>query len=127
MKMICGMLANAVVVVHVAFVLFAVLGGFLVLRWRRLAWLHIPAVLWAALVEIAGWFCPLTPLENLLRHRAGKNIYQSDFIEHYILPALYPDVLSRESQMVLGLAVLFINLWIYAWIWHRSKKAFPAS
>jgi hypothetical protein len=125
--MIYAMLADAVVVVHAAFVLFAVFGGFLVLRWRRLAWLHIPAVLWAALVEIAGWFCPLTPLENLLRHRAGKSTYQSDFIDHYIMPALYPDALAHESQMILGLSVLFINLSIYAWIWHRSKKASPAS
>lgn len=125
MEMIFGMLADAVVVVHAVFVLFAVFGGFLILRWRRLAWLHIPAVLWAALVEMAGWFCPLTPLENLLRRRAGDETYQSDFIGHYIMSVLYPDALTRDLQNALGLAVLFINVSIYAWVWHRSKKAFP--
>lgn len=124
--MIYGMLANAVVVVHAAFVIFAVFGGFLILRWRRLAWLHVPAVLWAALVETAGWICPLTPLENLLRRHAGEITYQPDFIEHYIMPILYPQALTRELQMALGLAVLFINVSIYAWVWLRPKKAPPA-
>ncbi|OIP92813.1 MAG: DUF2784 domain-containing protein [Syntrophobacterales bacterium CG03_land_8_20_14_0_80_58_14] len=119
--MIYGILADIVVLVHAAFVLFAVFGGFLVLRWRRLAWLHIPAVLWAALVEMAGWICPLTPLENLLRHRAGKVIYRSDFIEHYMMPVLYPAALTRELQMALGLAVLFINVSVYVWVWHRRR------
>jgi hypothetical protein len=121
MKMIYGVLANAVVIVHAAFVLFAVFGGFLIIRWRRLVWFHIPAVLWAALVEIAGWYCPLTPLENLLRQRAEKMIYQSDFIEHYIMPVLYPEVLTREIQMALGLAVLLINVSVYAWVWHSRR------
>jgi hypothetical protein len=124
MKMIYGMLADVVVLAHTAFVLFAVFGGFLVLRRRRVAWLHIPAVLWAALVEMAGWICPLTPLENLFRHRAGKDTYQSDYIEHYLMPVLYPEALTRELQTALGLAVLFINVSVYTWVWHRSKKAF---
>jgi hypothetical protein len=119
------MLANVVVVMHAAFVVFAVLGGFLVLRWRRVAWLHIPAVFWAALVELAGWVCPLTPLENWLRRRAGSMIYHSDFIEHYIMPALYPDALTRELQLALGLAVLLINVSVYVWIWRRLKNAGP--
>jgi hypothetical protein len=123
--MIYWILANIVVVAHAAFVLFAVLGGFFVLRWRRLAWLHIPAVLWAALVELADWFCPLTPLENWLRRRAGITIYQTDFIEHYVMSALYPEPFTREIQMGLGLAVLFINVLIYAWLWHRLKKDRP--
>jgi hypothetical protein len=121
MEMIYGILADIVVLVHAAFVLFAVFGGFLVLRWRRLAWLHIPAVLWAALVEMAGWICPLTPLENLLCHRAGKVIYHYDFIEHYLMPVLYPAALTRELQMALGLAVLFINVSAYLWVWHRRR------
>lgn len=121
MEMIYGILADIVVLVHAAFVLFAVFGGFLVLRWRRLAWLHIPAVLWAALVEMAGWICPLTPLENLLRHRAVKVIYHSDFIEHYLMPVLYPAALTQELQMALGLAVLFINVSVYVWVWHRRR------
>ena len=119
--MIYGILADIVVLAHTAFVLFAVFGGFLVLRRRRLSWLHIPAVLWAALVEMAGWICPLTPLENLLRHRAGERIYQSDFIEHYLMPVLYPAALTRELQTALGLAVLFINVSIYTWVWHKRR------
>lgn len=121
-KMIYGMLADIVVLVHAVFVLFAVFGGFLILRWRRLAWLHIPAVLWAALVEIAGWICPLTPLENLLRRRAGEMTYQSGFIEHYVMPVLYPAALTRELQIALGLAVLLINVSVYTWVWHRRKR-----
>ena len=125
--MIYGILADIVVLVHAAFVLFAVFGGFLVLRRRRLAWLHIPAVLWAALVEMAGWICPLTPLENMLRRRAGDGMYQSDFIEHYLMPVLYPAALTREFQTALGLAVLFINAAVYTWVWHRSKTSLPAA
>ena len=121
MEMIYGILADIVVLVHAAFVLFAVFGGFLVLRWRRLAWLHIPAVLWAALAEMAGWICPLTPLENLLRHRAGNVIYHSDFIEYYLMPVLYPAALTQELQMALGLAVLFINVSVYVWVWHKRR------
>jgi hypothetical protein len=119
--MIYGILADIVVLAHTAFVLFAVFGGFLVLRRRRLAWLHIPAVLWAALVEMAGWNCPLTPLENLLRQRAGERIYQSGFIEHYLMPVLYPAALTRELHTALGLAVLFINVAVYTWVWHRRR------
>ena len=119
--MIYGILADIVVLAHTAFILFAVFGGFLVLRRRRLAWLHIPAVLWAALVEIAGWICPLTPLEKLLRRRAGDGMYQSDFIEHYLMPVLYPAALTRELQTALGLAVLFINVSIYTWVWHKRR------
>lgn len=122
--MIYGILADIVVLAHTAFVLFAVFGGFFVLRRRWLAWCHIPAVLWAVLVETAGWICPLTPLENLLRHRAGEKMYQSDFIEHYIMPILYPMALTRELQITLGLMVLFTNISIYAWMWHKSKKVF---
>ncbi|MFH1079545.1 MAG: DUF2784 domain-containing protein [Pseudomonadota bacterium] len=119
MMMIYGIFADVLVLAHTVFVLFAVFGGFLVLRRQRLAWLHIPAVLWASLVEMAGGVCPLTPLENLLRHRAGKNTYQSDFIDHYLTPVLYPEALTRELQIALGLAVLFINVSVYAWIWRR--------
>lgn len=120
--MIYGTLADAVVVLHAAFVVFALLGGLLVLRWRRAAWVHVPAVLWAALVEAAGWICPLTPLENLLRSRAGTQMYPSGFIDHYVIPVLYPAALTRELQMVLALAVLVINVLIYTWVRHRLKK-----
>lgn len=120
MNAMYGILADAVVLVHVAFVLFVVFGGFLVLRFKRLAWLHIPAVAWAVIVETAGWICPLTPLENLLRLRAGRESYPSDFIDHYIMPVLYPTFLTRETQIALGLSALLINIAIYAWIRRRT-------
>lgn len=116
-------LADLVVVIHLAFVLFAVLGGFLVLRWKRCVWLHLPAVVWAALIEFAGWVCPLTPLENWLRERGGAFAYQSSFIEHYILPILYPSVLTRPLQIFLGLFVLGVNVGIYGWVLYRILKA----
>ncbi len=121
--MLYGVLADLVVVVHLAFVLFAVLGGFLVFRWKRCAWIHVPAVLWAALVAFAGWVCPLTPLENWLRERSGALGYRSGFIEHYILPVLYPTLLTRDLQITLGLLVLGVNLGIYGWVMRRTAKA----
>ena len=121
--MVYRVFADLIVLVHLAFVLFAVLGGLLVLRWKRCACLHVPAVLWAALIEFAGWMCPLTPLENWLRERGGAIAYRSGFVEHYILPLLYPAVLTRRLQIVLGLFVLGINLGIYGWVLYRVLKA----
>src|SRR5437867_9964956 len=95
-------LADAVVVLHAAFVVFVVLGGVLVIRWRRLAWLHVPAAIWGALIEFAGWICPLTPLENSFRARAGDAGYAGGFVEHYLLRALYPDGLTPSVRWLLG-------------------------
>lgn len=106
-------LADLVVVLHFGFVLFAVLGGFLAFKWRRILWLHLPTVLWAALIEFCGWPCPLTPLENWLRMKAGSLGYQTDFIAHYILPVLYPANLTRGMQIALGVLVLGVNIGIY--------------
>jgi hypothetical protein len=103
-------------------VLFAVFGGSLLFRWPRLAWLHLPVVLWAVLVEWAGWVCPLTPLENRLRELGGGTPYYTDFIEHYLLPVLYPARLTRNLQIILGLLVLLINLGIYGWLWRRAGQ-----
>jgi hypothetical protein len=103
-------------------VVFVVLGGLLVLRWPRVAYLHIPAALWGAAIEFAGWICPLTPLENWLRRRAGGTGYSGDFIEHYILPVLYPSALTREIQLVLGFLVIALNLVIYAYVFRRSRR-----
>ena len=114
--------ADLIVVMHLAFVLFAVLGGVLVLRWKRCVWIHVPAVVWAVLIEFAGWVCPLTPLENWFRERGGVIGYRSSFIEHYVFPVLYPTVLTRSLQIVLGLFVLGINLGIYGWIVRRAAK-----
>jgi hypothetical protein len=115
------LLADLVVLVHVVFVIFVVLGGLSVARWQGLAWIHLPAVIWAAIVELFGWVCPLTPLENWLRQRGGERRYGADFIARYILPSLYPEELTREVQMVLGAFVILINLAIYIWIF-RTKR-----
>jgi hypothetical protein len=113
--------ANAVIVLHLAFILFAVLGGVLVRRWPRLAWLHLPACCWAAALEFWGGTCPLTPLENWLRERGGAEGYETGFIEHYLLPLIYPAALTREVQIVLGLLVVAINLSLYGWLLLRRR------
>jgi uncharacterized protein DUF2784 len=110
------LLADLVVLVHFAFVLFVILGGFLVARRRRAMPLHLAAVIWAALIEFGGWICPLTPIENRLRAKSGSDGYHSDFVGHYILPILYPEGLTRETQIALGTFVIVTNLGIYAWV-----------
>ena len=120
--MIYRALADFVLLLHMAFVLFAALGGFLAFKWRRVAWFHIPAALWASLIEFVGWECPLTPLENWLRRQGGEAGYQTGFIERYLLPLIYPAPVSRTLHVVLGLLVLCVNLAIYWWIWRRSAS-----
>lgn len=117
-----GLLADLVVGLHVVFVAFVVLGGLLVLRWPRVAYLHLPAAVWGAAIEFAGWTCPLTPLENFLRRRAGDSGYSGGFIENYLLPVLYPSALTRDIQLVLGLLVIVINLGIYGYVWRRRHR-----
>ena len=119
--MVFRVLADATLVLHVAFVGFVLLGGLLVLRRPRLAWAHVPAVLWAAWVELAGSVCPLTPLENWLREQGGEAAYGSGFVEHYLLPLLYPDALSREIQSGLGVVVLALNAAVYILALHRRR------
>jgi hypothetical protein len=114
--------ADAVVVIHALFVVFVVLGGLIVLRWPRLAWFHLPAAAWGALIEFGGWICPLTPLEKWLRSSAGGPAYEGGFIEHYLLPILYPAGLTREAQIVLGLVVLAVNLAIYGYLARRLYR-----
>ena len=114
-------LADFVVVVHIAFVAFVVLGGLLVLRQPRLAWLHLPAAAWGVMIEFAGWTCPLTPLENAFRQRGGEAGYSRGFIEHYLLPILYPAGLTRGIQLALGAAVLTINLAVYGLLLARRR------
>lgn len=113
--MIFSLLADVVLLLHLAFILFVVLGAFLVRRFPRLIWLHPPAVAWGALVELAGWVCPLTPLENHLRRLGGEAGYEGGFIGHYLLPIVYPEALSRQLQVALGLVVVVINVAAYAW------------
>ena len=119
--MLYRVLADLVVLAHLAFIVFVLLGGLLALHWRWMPWAHLPAALWGALVEFFGWFCPLTPLENSLRLASGTAGYSGGFIEHYIIPIIYPAELTREVQMLLGLAVLAVNLAIYLMVWHRFR------
>ena len=111
-----------VVAVHFLFVVFVVLGGLLVLRWPQVAYIHIPAAVWGAAIEFAGWLCPLTPLENWLRRQAGSADYSGGFIEHYILPILYPSALTREIQLLLGFLVIAANLAIYGYAFRRRGR-----
>jgi uncharacterized membrane protein YhhN len=120
-----ALLADLVLGLHFLFVLFVILGGLLVLRWPRLAYVHIPVAVYGALIEFVGWVCPLTPLENSLRAKAGQAGYQGSFIEHYLLPILYPSALTREIQLLLGSSVLVLNLLIYAYL-IRQRSRIPA-
>jgi hypothetical protein len=115
--------ADLVVVVHLAFVLFVALGGLLVLRWPRIAWVHLPAAAWGAAIEFGGWICPLTPLENDLRARAGESPFTGDFVARYLLPVIYPEGLTREAQITLGLAVVVVNAVIYAAALRRRRSS----
>ena len=105
--------ADLVLVAHLAFVAFVAVGGLLVLRWRRLAWIHVPVALWGMAIAYIGFICPLTPLENQLRRLGGEAGYHGGFIEHYVTAALYPAGLTREAQLVLGALVLALNLAVY--------------
>ena len=119
--MLYGIAADLLVVVHLAFVGFVVLGGFAVPRWPRLAWLHLPAVAWGVGIELSGAICPLTPLELWLRLEAGAAGYDGDFIAHYLLPVLYPAGLTRQAQVVLGVLVCGINVAAYGWWAYRVR------
>lgn len=120
--MLYRILADAVVALHFGFVLFVTLGSFLVLRWPRVAWVHVPAAVWGAGIEFLGGICPLTPLEIRLRRLAGEAGYSGGFIEHYLLPVLYPGGLTREVQIALGGLVVVLNLAVYGWILARRRR-----
>lgn len=120
--MIYRALADLVLVVHLAFLMFVVLGGLLVLRWPRIALLHVPAAIWGILIEYSGSICPLTPLENSLRRAGGEAGYSGGFIEHYIQPAIYPAGLTRGTQIVLGSLALIVNLMAYGVLIARINR-----
>ena len=124
--MIYGLLADLVLALHALFVVFVVLGGLLALRWRRAVFVHVPCALWGTWVVLAGWICPLTPLEVALRQQAGEGGYTGGFLEHYVVPILYPGDLTRGIQIGLGVVALVLNIAIYAamtrW-WRRSRIA----
>ncbi len=116
------LLADLVVVVHLLFIVFVVAGGLLVLRYYWIAFAHLPAALWGAFIEFSGRLCPLTPLEQRLRHEAGLAGYEGGFIEHYLIPVIYPAELDRTVQIVLGLVVGGINVAIYGRLWRRHRR-----
>jgi hypothetical protein len=121
--MIYRLLADLVVALHLAFVVFVMLGGLLALRWPRASWVHVPAAAWGVTIELGGWVCPLTPLENALRRAAGEAGYAGGFVERYLLPVVYPGGLTREVQLVLAAAVVGVNVVVYALAWqHRARS-----
>jgi uncharacterized membrane protein YhhN len=123
--MTARILADVLVGIHFLFVAFVVGGGFLAWRWRRIAWVHIPVAIWGALIEFAGWICPLTPLENSLRRAAGDAGYAGGFIEHYVIPVVYPAGLTRGIQLSLGIGVVVINVIAYGGLvkGHRHSRS----
>ena len=116
------LLADATVAFHLAFIAFVVLGGLLVMRRPRVAWLHLPAVAWVVWLELTGAICPLTPLENALRARAGEAGYAGGFIDHYLMPVIYPAGLTPHIQWMLAIAVLAINAIVYTRAWRRARS-----
>ena len=120
-----GFLADLLVVLHLLFVVFVGLGGLLLLRWPSVAWAHLPAVVWGAAIELTGGICPLTPLEQELRRRAGEGTWHGDFVSHYLLPVLYPAGLTRGAQLRLAVLVVAVNLAIYAAVLRRRRSTVP--
>lgn len=116
--------ADIVVFLHFAFIVFVLFGGLLVFRWRRIIWLHIPALIWGSMIVIVGWICPLTPIENRLRQAGGTEIYSDSFIEQYLVPVIYPQDLNRETFIAMGVVVIVINVIVYTiLIINRKRKA----
>jgi hypothetical protein len=125
--MLYRVLADAVVLLHAVFALFVVLGGLAVLRWPRVAWAHLPAAAWGVAIEYGGWICPLTVLENALRTRAGEAGYPGGFVDHYVMPVLYPAGLTPPRQMALGTVALLVNVVLYSIIVWRLRRPDSAS
>ena len=119
--MLYRLAADALVLLHGAWLAFTVLGALLVLRWPKVMWVHLPIVAWGALVEFTGWVCPLTPWENQLRRMGGEEGYAGGFIERYVTAVLYPEGLTREIQLGLGVGVLVLNAALYWWVWRRLR------
>jgi len=114
--------ADLLIALHLGFILFVVAGGLFALRWPRLAWVHLPAAIWGVSIEIGGWICPLTPLENSLRRSAGEAGYAGGFIEHYLVPLVYPQGLTREMQIGMGIAVFALNTLAYGALVVRNRR-----
>ncbi len=120
--MLFQIVADFILFLHLFFIVFVVLGALLLFRWPRMVWIHLPAAVWGAVVELGGYICPLTPLENKMRTLAGQGAYGGGFIERYLVPVIYPEGLTSSIQLVLGLFVIVVNLIIYALLLIRFKK-----
>ena len=120
--MLSGIAADILVTLHLAFIVFVMLGGMLLLKWPRLIFLHLPAVIWGTLVELQGWLCPLTPLEQHFRMLAAETGYSGGFIQHYLLPIIYPAGLTRDVQTILAASVIATNLVIYTVIYVKYRR-----
>ena len=114
--------ANAILLLHLTFIGLVLLGGLAVARWPRLAWIHVPAAAWGFLVEVAGWQCPLTDVENYLLRRAGEGGYAGDFLARTLLAVIYPEGLTREVQIGLGVMALAVNAAVYGLVWKRARR-----
>jgi hypothetical protein len=123
--MLAHFAANAIVLIHVVFILFVLFGAWLVLRWKWVAWLHVPAFAWGAAIEFLGAVCPLTPLEQRLREFAGERGYTGGFVDHYIVPVMYPAGLTPAVQLWLGVFVVALNVAIYAFVLARRLRTAP--
>ena len=119
--MVGRIIADCLVLIHLVFICFVVLGGLLVMRWKWVSLFHLPAVAWGALIEFQGWICPLTPLEHHFRHLAGQSGYSGGFLEHYLIPLIYPSGLTRPIQMAIGAFVIIMNMIIYGHWLYRTK------
>ena len=112
-RMTYNLAATGIAFLHLLFILFVLFGGFLVLKWPGLKWVHLPAAVWGVLIEFFGWWCPLTKWENYFLREAGRAGYSGGFVSHYIMPVIYPPGLTRELEIAIGLIVLAVNLAIY--------------
>jgi len=117
-----NLLADVIVLAHFLFIAFVICGGFLVIRWPRVAFVHLPAAIWGAVVEIFGWVCPLTPLENNFRLLAGNSSYSGDFVARYLIPLIYPENLTTTIQQLFGGVVITVNMIIYTIAVRKHKK-----
>ena len=120
--MFFALAADLLIIVHLGFIGFVILGGFMLLKWRWLIFVHLPAVLWGVLLEFQGWICPLTPLEQALRRMSGQQGYTGGFIQHYILPVIYPPALDLDIQLILGVLLILINIIIYLWVFLKPDR-----
>ncbi len=124
--MLFQILAELILLLHGAFIVFVVLGALLAIRWPRVVWIHLPACVWAVLLEFCGWLCPLTPLENWLRRLGGNTGYSTGFIEHYLAPVIYPSGLGPGTQVLLGISVVLVNALLYLYVFRVRRAQTPA-